>query len=404
MTTNWLSLAWAKVAGFFTRPQVFVMSVRAGALMENFFVSAVASILAIRLYLQITGFPQLSAGSLHIAHTLWGGLLMLIALVILLAFLDQRARGTAAVLGGIGFGAFIDELGKFITGDNDYFFQPAVALIYIVFILIFFALRYLGKRRAISSEECLANVFDIAKQGSLTGLDSEERDYSMNLLDKCPAGPVRGNLKEILQSIQDAPPRTARPIARFHKAMDTFYTWAAPRWWFGAIIIGFFAFTAVTSLYTTVAVAKWSLGSILWVTTGAVILAALVWLRRATVRFIGLVVPVSAIIISILVSWIAIDNLKGMPVSIVDWAKFVFPSISAILISQGILLLPRSRFQAYLMFRRAMFISIFFTQVLAFYDQQILAMLGLILNILILVALRYLITHESMKEQRRLTY
>jgi len=61
------------------------------------------------------------------------------------------------------------------------------------------------------------------------------------------------------------------------------------------------------------------------------------------------------------------------------------------------LTLPRSRLQAYLMFRRAILVSIFFTQVLSFYEQQLLALLGLVLNILILIALRYMIIHEHIK-------
>ena len=55
-----------------------------------FLVAGVASILAIRVYLILTGYPQLGGGGLHIAHMLWGGLLMLVALILMLAFLGRR--------------------------------------------------------------------------------------------------------------------------------------------------------------------------------------------------------------------------------------------------------------------------------------------------------------------------
>ena len=50
---------------------------------------------------------------------------MVLAIGILLIFLGRGARRPAALIGGVGFGFFIDELGKFITEDNDYFFKPA---------------------------------------------------------------------------------------------------------------------------------------------------------------------------------------------------------------------------------------------------------------------------------------
>ena len=32
---------------------------------------------------------------------------------------------------------FVDELGKFITSNNDYFFEPTVGLLYLLFVLLF---------------------------------------------------------------------------------------------------------------------------------------------------------------------------------------------------------------------------------------------------------------------------
>lgn len=403
MAKNGLTGTLSNVSGFLARPALFIQSIHSETLLEDFFVSAVASVLAIRLYLHVTGFPQLRFGELHIAHTLLGGFIMLIALVLLLAFLDRGSRTVAAVLGGIGFGTFVDELGKFITTDNNYFYQPSVALIYIIFVLIFFAIRAFGRRRSLSSQECLANAFDIARQGSLSGLEQEEQDQALQLLEGCEPAQVRENLRTILQSIQVSPSQPSRPMARFRTFLDRFYKWAASKWWFSGIIITFFAFTAVTSVSAVVAVVEWPWALTIWVSAGVILLGALVWSRSVGTRYLNSVISVSIIILSILMSWIIVAHLEGLPFSILEWAQFVFPGISGMFITIGILVLPRSRLRAYRMFQRAILVSIFFTQVLSFYEYQFLALVGLILDILILVALRYLIKNEKIKVKSQLS-
>src|SRR5687767_1548428 len=121
---------------------IFYRNVRARDQLEIFLLSAASSLLLVRFYLHVAGYPQIGGGGLHIAHMLWGGALMLVALTITLSFLGARAQWIVAVVGGAGFGVFIDELGKFITHDNNYFYQPAVGLIYAIFIVLYLTFNF----------------------------------------------------------------------------------------------------------------------------------------------------------------------------------------------------------------------------------------------------------------------
>src|SRR3989338_10777420 len=117
--------------------KVFVRNAEAEKLLEIFLVSAITAFLGIRFYLNLTGYPAIGGGGFHIAHMLFGGIMMMLALVIMLTFLGRHAAILSAVLGGLGFGTFIDELGKFVTKDNNYFYQPAFSIIYIIFVLLY---------------------------------------------------------------------------------------------------------------------------------------------------------------------------------------------------------------------------------------------------------------------------
>ena len=107
--------------------------------------SFAVSVAVTRLFLYLADYPQLGGGGLHIAHVLWGGLLLFIAALLPLIFANRWVYLWGAVLAGIGVGLFIDEVGKFITQNNDYFYPAAAPIIYAFFLMT--VLLYLGIRK-----------------------------------------------------------------------------------------------------------------------------------------------------------------------------------------------------------------------------------------------------------------
>ena len=93
------------------------------------------SVALTRLFLDLSGYPQIGNSELHIAHVLWGGLLLFLAVLVLLLFANPWVYSLGAVLGGVGVGLFMDEVGKFITQSNDYFYPWAAPIIYTFFLL-----------------------------------------------------------------------------------------------------------------------------------------------------------------------------------------------------------------------------------------------------------------------------
>jgi hypothetical protein len=151
---------------------------------DAFLFCAAATVLITRTYLAATGYPQVGGHSeLHVAHVLWGGLFLVSGVIMMLVTLGSRAKTRAALLAGVGFGLFIDEIGKFLTKDVNYFFRPAVAIIYGVFIATYLAGRALLIRRVITPARAKSMAVDAYLDQTLGDLTSTQRGLALRLLE-----------------------------------------------------------------------------------------------------------------------------------------------------------------------------------------------------------------------------
>jgi len=273
----------------------------AADMLELLLVISVATILINRAFLALTGYPQIAFGSFHIAHMLWGGLLMLVSLIMIFYYWNPSIRRLAALISGIGFGLFIDELGKFITQDNDYFFKPTIAIIYIIFIFMYLIFRRMVglnplSQREITVNETIRNELESSSESRLL----KGYDY------------VRGKYKTFLNRILSMP-------------------WVIP-----GIMICF----VLTSLVQFAAI----LG---WINPG----------------------------------WTPMENVSGISLT----GAF----LSSILVLIGLLVLKSSRRKAVHWFKLAVMLNIFVTQVFLFYQSQLTAVWGLIIDLLIYACIDY---------------
>lgn len=188
------------------KQSLFIRNVQARDQLELFLVSGVSSLLLLRFYLYATGYPQVGGGSLHIAHMLYGGLLMLVAIVLMLSFLGRRVQRLCALIGGIGFGIFIDEIGKFLTKDNNYFFRPSVGIIYAIFTVLYLSFSFLSRRQHLSSREYQLNALAQLEEAVLLDMDMHEKQRVVELLKRAdPRSPITQHLERFLESVRPVP-------------------------------------------------------------------------------------------------------------------------------------------------------------------------------------------------------
>jgi len=339
------------------------------SLQDTVLVCAVVTVLVIRLQLWITNYPQLGGGKLHIAHLLWGGLLMLIAIGLLLSYMGPKVRRTAAVLGGIGFGFFVDELGKFITSDNDYFFKPAAGVIYMVFVLLFFFTRWLRRRGALTPEEALVNAADIVSEAALHDLDARERERALELLDRCDASdPLVKPMRTLMIEIQSLPVRPPGRLTRWARWIRAHYYRVIEEPWFPRALR--IAFTLLGIL--------------------------------ALVQVFGFVFDFFIVSHGDHVDVSVSRGLDGLSrVSLYGWLNVASAVAGTVLLWIGIVRLGHSRLSGYVWIERALLVSICLTQVFVFVESQFSAVFGLTVSAILLITVRAMIRAEHKLEAQQ---
>jgi len=136
-----------------------------------------------RVYLEMTGYPQIGNSVLHFAHALWGGLLLFLATLVTLILANRWAFTLSAVLSGVGVGLFIDEVGKFITQKNDYFFPPAAPIIYSAFLLMVLLFLLVRGTRGPSPRRSMYSVLSDFGEVLDGNLDEQERAHLLDELN-----------------------------------------------------------------------------------------------------------------------------------------------------------------------------------------------------------------------------
>jgi hypothetical protein len=322
---------------------------------ELFLVAAISAVLVIRGFLYLTGYPQLAARGLHIAHMLWGGLFMLGALLILLTTLERRARPLAAVIGGLGFGTFIDELGKFVTRDNDYFFEPTIALIYLTFIILFITLRAWLTRRGLTETEHVVNAASALQDMLLWDLDVNEKHRAEEHLRQCDQRDVRvALLSDLLAQAATVPVPPGGLYVRVRSRLAALY---------GRLIENRIFARGLTLVFVVKSLA--ALGHTL------------------VLKFGPHALPTPAA---------SGTEVGGVPSP--HWVELIAMVVSTLLVLRGVSRLRRSRLEAYRDFRRSLVVTITIGYVFAFYDDQLGALAGLLGNLILFAGIQLLIGLE----------
>lgn len=274
-----------------------------------FLVATVATVLLTRALLALAGFPQIGGGGLHVAHVLWGGLLMALAVVLMLSYVGPTLRPLASVLGGVGFGLFVDEIGKFVTADNDYFFAPTPAMIYVVVAVLVLVMELVHGRRAHQPAEYLAVAADRLTAAMAGGLTDAGRAEVEDLLHRAGDEPGAAELRRALAAVPHDDVTVPDPVRALVLRLDTALRAAVARPWARYVVSGAVVLVAAQAVAVGVGVLGRSIDVVPWVgvvvlvgVAGTVACAVLAIMAGRTASVQGAVWMRRAVLVSLLIS------------------------------------------------------------------------------------------------------
>ena len=317
------------------------------------FGGAVVTILVIRAFLAITNYPQLGSDSLHIAHMLWGGLFLLVAMIIVLYFHGHRAKIIGSVLSGIGFGFFIDELGKFITADNDYFYQPTPMIIYIIFVLLWATLNWLDSYAPITKRQKYIDMLTRLRDASINGMTKSDKVLISQYAKELNIGDSQ--LKSMLVLSKTYSPKYNKSKAQkyIHNIVNSIYKYINK---------------ILDNNYT---------------------------------KYLFIFISVVYALLCVLLIAGQLDNIFGLNINnvtsvpiIISLGIVISSAVSFVMLVYGVIVSFKNYNYLLLWLKRALLVNIFITQVFLFYTNQFTAAFGLAMAVLLLFCVNIILNNS----------
>jgi hypothetical protein len=228
----------------------------------------------------------------------------------------------------------------------NYFFQPTIALIYIVFVAMYMVFRGI-QRRDLGPDEAVLNGLEALKSAAVGELSDPRRAAALTLLDQTGADDALARqVRSLLADETCLPAPNPNRFERWGRAARAWYLGLARHRWFGRVVTWWFAVYAVA----------------------AVAAAVLLGLDH--------------------------NAIKGFE----EWAVTLSSVVAGLLMLVGLVRLRHSRLAAYRWFERGILVQIFVTQVFEFAQEQLAGVLGLVVNLVLWISLRSMIRAEVEQE------